>query len=220
MSFSFGLILRSLPLLLQAAVTTVLVSLLAVAIGFCIGTLVCLCRLSRAAAPRRFGALYVSFFRGVPLLVQLLLIYYLLPHAGINVPSIVAAVGSLALCTAAYIAEILRGGFLGLPRGQSESAVMLGLSRWQTSTHILVPQAVRLTLPALVNETIMLLKSSSLISVVGVAELTRTSQNIANSTYRPLEIYLAAGAVYLAINGCLALAGRLLERHLARAPLK
>jgi polar amino acid transport system permease protein len=220
MTFSFGLIVRSLPLLLQGAAMTAFVSLLAVAIGFCIGTFVCLCRLSHSPAARRFGAPYVSFFRGVPLLVQLLLIYYLLPHVGLNVPSIVAAVGTLALCTAAYLAEILRGGFLGLPRGQAESARMLGLSRWQTSSRILVPQAVRLTLPALVNETIMLLKSSSLISVVGVAELTRTSQNIAASTYRPLEIYVAAGAVYLVINGCLAILGRLLEARLARAPLK
>src|SRR5690242_21950508 len=120
-------------LLVEAARLTILLSVVSIGVfGFLIGVLVCAGMLSDNVWARRFGALYVSFFRGVPLLVQLLLIYYLLPHVGLNVPSIVAAIGTLALCTAAYLAEILRGGFLGLPRGQAESARMLGLSRWQT----------------------------------------------------------------------------------------
>ena len=155
---------------------------------------------------------YVSFFRGVPLLVQLLLSYYCLPLMGINVPSSVAAVSTLALCTGAYLAEILRGGFLGIPPGLIEAARMVGFSRRTILTRIEVPMAVRLTLPSLVNETTMMVKASSLISVVGVLELTRLAQNIATSTFQPLEIYLTAGAIYFVINAAITLLASLLER--------
>jgi polar amino acid transport system permease protein len=123
----------------------------------------------------------------------------------------------VSLCEAAYLAEILRGGFIGIPHGQLEAAHLLGLSRFHAVLRIQVPQALRMTLPSLVNEMVMLVKASSLISVVGVADVTRTAQNIAASTYRPLEAYVAAGLVYLVINGALSLAGHRAERRLAQA---
>jgi polar amino acid transport system permease protein len=164
---------------------------------------------------RRAGRLYVSFFRGVPLLVQLLLIYYLLPSIGLDVPPVVAAIAGMSLCTAAYQAEIMRGGFAGVPRGLVEAADMCGLSRLDTFRRIRLPIAVKLVLPALVNEAIMMLKSSSLVSVVGVVELTRMAQDLAASTYRPLELYAAAGLIYLVINVVVALLGRGLEARLS-----
>ncbi len=209
--FDFALIVKSLPLLLGAAVWTVVYSLTSVALGFCIGTLMCSMGLSRSRIGRGIAAFYVSFFRGVPLLVQLLISYYCLPLIGLNVPSSVAAVGTLALCTGAYIAEILRGGFLGIPPGLIEAARMVGFSRTQILTRIEVPLAVRFTLPSLVNETTMMVKASSLISVVGVLELTRLSQNIATSTFQPLEIYLTAGAIYFVINGVISMFGAVAE---------
>jgi polar amino acid transport system permease protein len=213
--FSFTVIEQSLPFLAAAAVTTAAIAAAAIALGLPIGFLVCVGRLSRNRAARAVGATYVSFFRGVPLLVQLLLFYYFLPFVGLNVPSLVAAVGTLALCTAAYLAEILRGGFLGIPPGEIEAARILGLTRWQIRRRIQWPLALRATLPAVVNEAMMILKASSLISVVGVAELTRTSQNIAAATFRPLEVYLAAGMLYLVLNGVLALLGTVVEGRLA-----
>lgn len=209
--FDFALIVKSLPLLLGAAVWTVVYSLTSVALGFCIGTLMCSMGLSQSRIGRGIAAFYVSFFRGVPLLVQLLISYYCLPLIGLNVPSSVAAVGTLALCTGAYIAEILRGGFLGIPPGLIEAARMVGFSSTQILTRIEVPLAVRFTLPSLVNETTMMVKASSLISVVGVLELTRLSQNIATSTFQPLEIYLTAGAIYFVINGVIGMFGALAE---------
>ncbi|MCJ8141411.1 amino acid ABC transporter permease [Ancylobacter sp. A5.8] len=210
--FSIDVALKSLPLLLGASVWTIVYSLSSVAIGFCIGTLMCAAGLSQSPVLRGIAAFYVSFFRGVPLLVQLLLSYYCLPLIGINVPSSVAAVGTLALCTGAYIAEILRGGFLGIPAGLIEAARMVGLSRAQILTRIEVPMAVRFTLPSLVNETTMMVKASSLISVVGVLELTRLAQNIATSTFQPLEIYLTAGVIYFVINAAITFVGSLVER--------
>jgi polar amino acid transport system permease protein len=215
--FSFQALFDALPLLVKAAQATVLISLIGLVVGFIVAIGICSARLSKNRLASRLGGAYVGFFRGVPLLVQLLLAYYFLPFIGINVPPMVAAAAAVSLCEAAYLAEILRGGFIGIPHGQLEAAQLLGLSRLHAVLRIQVPQALRLTLPSLVNETVMLVKASSLISVVGVADVTRTAQNIAASTYRPLEAYLAAGLVYLVINGALSLAGHRAERRMQRA---
>ena len=203
-------------LLVEAARLTIVLSVVSIGVfGFLIGVLVCAGMLSENAWARRAGRLYVSFFRGVPLLVQLLLIYYLLPSIGLDVPPVVAAIAGMSLCTAAYQAEIMRGGFAGVPKGLVEAADMCGMSRLDTFRRIRLPIAVKLVLPALVNEAIMMLKSSSLVSVVGVVELTRMAQDLAASTYRPLELYAAAGLVYLVINIAVALLGRGLEARLS-----
>lgn len=211
-----AVVLHALPYLLQGAATTVGVSLAGIALGLVIGTVVCIARVAGRGAAGRAGALYVSFFRGVPLLVQLLLIYYLLPLVGINVPALVAAVAGLSLASGAYQAEILRGALNAVPRGQAEAALAFGFAPGDTWRRILLPQALRIALPPLISEFILLLKASSLVSVVGIAELTRVSMNVASSTYRPLEAYVAAGALYLAINLCLAGLGTLAERRLGR----
>lgn len=203
-------------LLVEAARLTIVLSVVSIAVfGFLICVLVCAGMLSENVWARRAGRLYVSFFRGVPLLVQLLLIYYLLPSIGLDVPPVVAAIAGMSLCTAAYQAEIMRGGFAGVPAGLLEAADMCGISRLDTFRRIRLPIAVRLVLPALVNEAIMMLKSSSLVSVVGVVELTRMAQDLAASTYRPLELYAAAGFIYLVINVAVALLGRGLEARLS-----
>ena len=203
-------------LLLEAARLTVLLSIVSIGIvGFLLATLVCAGMLSPNRSAATAGRLFVSFFRGTPLLVQLLLIYYLLPRIGLDVPSYVAAIAGMSLCTAAYQAEIMRGGFNGVPVGLVEAADMCGLSRFDTFRRIRLPIAFRLTLPALINEWIMMLKSSSLVSVVGVVELTRMAQDLAASTYRPLELYAAAGFIYLCINILVALLGRGLEARLS-----
>ncbi len=178
-------------LLVKAALYTVLISAVSIAIGLTIGLGVAAARAAQSpwlAGPARA---YVSFFRGVPLLVQLLLIYNLLPAIGINVPSVVAAVSGLALCTSAYQAENLRGGFASVPSGLLESADMLGLSPWQQLLRIRAPIAFRLTLPAVVNEAILILKASSLVSVVGVIELTKMAQDLDTSLYKPIQLYAA-----------------------------
>jgi len=208
-------ILRSFGHLTQAAGVTISVSFAGIAIGFAIGALVCVAGLSRRAWLARFGAAYVSVFRGVPLLVQLLFMYYFLAEFGLDVPALAAAVGGLALSSAAYQAEILRGAFNALPRGQAEAAVALGYADSEIWRRILLPQALRISIPPLINEFILLLKASSLVSVVGIAELTRVSMNIASMTYRPLEAYVGGGLFYLAINLTLAGFGALAERRLA-----
>ena len=208
-------ILHSFGYLTQAAGVTIAVSFAGIVIGFVIGGLVCAARVSRRAWIKRLGGAYVSVFRGVPLLVQLLFIYYFLAEFGLDVPAIVAAVGGLALSSAAYQAEILRGALNAVPRGQTEAAVALGFAGAEIWRRVLLPQALRISVPPLINEFILLLKASSLVSVVGIAELTRVSMNIASMTYRPLEAYVGGGLFYLAINLALAGLGALTERRLA-----
>lgn len=215
--FDTDIILQALPLLVQAAEMTILVSVIGLLIGFVIALAVASASLSRSGALRRFGNLYVFVFRGVPLLVQLMLAYYFLPTLGINVPPLVAAITAISLCEGAYLGEILRGGFLGIPHGQLEATQLLGFSRFDSLIHIEVPQVLKLTTPSLINEMILLVKASSLISVVGVAEITRTAQNIAASTFQPLETYVAAGFIYMAINGMLSLFGHYAERRFGRS---
>ena len=204
---------KLLGLLLEASVNTVLVSFVSIVAGFCIGMGVSAALLSPNRALAIPARLFVSLFRGVPLLVQLLLIYNLLPLIGLNVPSIVAAIVGLSLCTAAYQAENLRGGFAAVPRAYLEAADMAGLDNFQKFRRIRAPIAFRLTLPSLVNEAILILKASSLVSVVGVVELTRMAQDLAASTYKPIELYAAAGLVYLAINWLVAAMGAWMERN-------
>ncbi|MBB3569784.1 amino acid ABC transporter permease [Rhizobium sp. BK491] len=201
-------------LLVQASIYTVTISFVSIFIGFAIAILISGMLLTGRSLFVRPAQFFISFFRGVPLLVQLLLIYNLLPAVGLNVPSIVAAVIGLSLCTAAYQAENLRGGFASVPLGLVESAEMVGLTPRQIFRRIKVPIALRLTFPALVNEAILILKASSLVSVVGIVELTRMAQDLAGSTFLPLQIFASAGLIYLVINWVVALAGGLIESRL------
>jgi polar amino acid transport system permease protein len=212
----WSVIVEALPYLLEAAGTTLWVSLLGMALGQVLGGVLCIARVAGGRTLARFGALYVSFFRGVPLLVLLLLVYYLLPFVGIDVPPLVAAIGALGMSSAAYVSEIFRGALYAVPRGQAEAAASLGFPAIAIWRRILLPQALRISLPALINELILLLKASSLISVVGVAELTRTGHSFAAATYRQMEIYLTVACIYLIMNLALAAMGGLVERRLAR----
>ncbi|MGF9694439.1 amino acid ABC transporter permease [Rhizobium sp. 0TCS1.26] len=204
-------------LLVQASVWTIGISAISIALGFLLALGLSAALLSGRPLFVRPAQFFISFFRGVPLLVQLLLIYNLLPFIGLNVPSIVAAIIGMTLCTAAYQAENLRGGFESVPRGLVEAADMVGFSPRQVFVRIKIPIALRLTFPALVNEAIMILKSSSLVSVVGIIEITRMAQDLASSTYLPIQIFSSAALIYLVICWCVAMAGRYGERSLPGA---
>ena len=214
MNFSYQTIFHNLPYLIAAAKWTLLISGAGMAISILLGIFICAARISNKPWLKRTAALYISYFRGVPLLVQLLIFYYMLPSIGLNLPAIAAAILAVGMCSAAYTAEILRGALQTIPPGQTEAAYALGLTPVWLWVLILVPQALRLGMPSLVNELILLVKVSSLASVVGIAELTRVAQNITGATYRPLEIYITAALIYFVINLVISLLGRLAERRL------
>lgn len=213
--FSIPIFLDNFSPLFWAARYTLLISLLGICLGLVLGALVSAASLSPMASLRRIAALWISILRGVPLLVQLLLAYYLLPIIGIDVSALVAAVVTVGICASAYISEIWRGAVMALPKGQTEAATAIGMGPGDIWTRVILPQAVTLSLPALINELILLVKASSLVSVVGILEVTRASQGQAALTFRPLEAYLAAACIYLIINLCLAGLGRYLEHRMS-----
>ena len=198
-------------MLLWGAGITVLVSGVAIVLGMPLGLVLCFGLTSSRAWVRHLSRLYQSVWRGTPILVQLLIIYYLLPFLGLNVPPVLAAIIALTLNTVAFQAEIFRGGLLAIARGQMEAARMVGIRKWTARRHVLVPQIFRLVIPSLVNEIISILKNSSLVSVIAVTELMRVSQQIVATTYRPFEIYIAAAVIYIAVNFLLSLLGRAAE---------
>jgi polar amino acid transport system permease protein len=205
---------NNLGVLLRGVEMTILVSGAAILLGMPFGLLLCFGIVSRSRALRSVSTAYQSLWRGTPILVQLLIIYYLLPLAGINVPPILAAILALTMNTTAFQAEIFRGGYLAIPSGQMEAARMVGIRRSAATVHILVPQMFRLVIPSLVNETISILKNSSLVSVIGVTELMRVSQQVVAATYRPFQIYIIAGAIYVIVNLGLSVLGRAAEFQL------
>ncbi len=213
--FSISTFLNSFEPLFWAARYTLLISGLGIALGLVVGALICAAALSRITWLRRFAAVWVSFLRGVPLLVQLLLCYYLLPVIGINVPALVAAVVTVGICSSAYVSEIWRGAIISLLIGQTEAATAIGMRPRDIWSRVILPQAFRISLPALINELILLVKASSLVSVGGILEVTRASQAQAATTFRPLEVYIAAACIYLVINLCFAALGRYLEHRMA-----
>ena len=216
----FAILAHSFTYLVLATGVTLAVSLAGIAIGFPLGALVCAGRMSGNRLLGRLAWGYISVFRGVPLLVQLLFIYYFLAKFGIDVPALGAAISGLAFASSAYIAEILRGALNAVPRGQAEAAVACGFTPVDVWIRVLLPQALRLSIPPLVSEFILLLKASSVVSVVGIAELTRVGMNIASMTYRPLPAYLAVGGFYLVMTLGLSALGHYTERRFVGARVR
>lgn len=210
----FEILLNHYPVLLKGLTTTLVVSLSAIALGLVLGVLLAFGLTSRYRLVRWPCGLYRSFWRGTPILLQLLLVYYLLPDIGIEIAPISAAILTLTLNTTAFQAEIFRSGISHIPIGQIEAARMAGISIWQIRRRIIMPQVFRLTLPPLTNEIITILKNSSLISVIAVTELMRVSEQIVSRTFQPLETYLAAAMLYLAVNLVLVRISAYLERRM------
>ena len=185
----------------MGAGVTIKITALSVALGVVIGLFVGIARISRIKLLRVLAAIYVDFFRGTPLLVQIFLVYFALPViTGQRVDPFVAAIGSCGINSGAYVAEIFRAGIQSIDKGQMEAGRSLGMTWVQTMRYIIVPQAFKRVIPPLGNEFIALLKDSSLVSVIGFEELTRRGQLIIAKTYGSLEIWLSVAVIYLAMT--------------------
>lgn len=159
--------------------------------------------------------LYISLMRGTPLFIQILIVYYLLPAVGVDLPRFLAGVVALSLNSGAYVTEIIRGGLSAIARGQVDAARAVGMSRALVWRRVVLPQTLVLVLPPLTVEFTSLVKASALLSVIAVVELTRTTQQIISATFRPVELWLAAGVLYFAMCFLLGGAARRLERRAA-----
>ena len=204
-----------LPALLGGMATTAMLAALAILIGFAVALGLHLVRLRGPRALRAGVVVYVSFFRGTPLLVQLLMAFYLPGGFGLDLNPWLAAVAVLGLNSAAFQCEILRAGFAALPRAQIEAAQAFGFTWRQTLRHIELPQALRLTAPALVSEAIDIIKGSAVVSVLAIAELMRVGKQLTASSFRPLEVYVAVALAYLLLTSLVEWGAAALLRHRA-----
>ena len=201
MNFDMNLVVNSFPLLLIGAGVTIQITVLSTAIGFVIGLIVGVARISNLRVLRMLAEVYVEFFRGTPLLVQIFLFYFALPViTGQRIDPFIAAISACGINSGAYVAEIFRAGIQSVDAGQMEAGRSLGMTWIQTMRYIIVPQAFKRVIPPLGNEFIAMLKDSSLVSVIGFEELTRRGQLIIAKTYGSMEIWLSVAVIYLAMT--------------------
>ncbi len=207
--------LNNLKFLLGGLQYTIALSLTAIAISIVIGLLVALPGISSHRGLRAFNRVYVEIVRAVPILVLILWVYYGLPQmAGIAISVFWAGVIALALSDSAFQAEIFRAGIQSIARGQYEAAHSISLSYRDTMRFVILPQAIRRILPALGNQLVYMLKMSSLVSVIGMQELTRRANELVVTEYRPLEIYTILVLEYLVLILIVSAGVRWLERRM------
>lgn len=217
---SLRVALESLPFLLQGAWFTVVLSLGGMFFGLLLGFALALMRLSRLRLLRCLAGIYVSFFRGTPLLVQLFLIYYGLPSVGIELSPLTAALIGFSLNMAAYACEILRAAIASIDRGQWEAAASIGMTRWQTLRRTILPQAARTALPPLGNSFISLVKDTALAATIQVPELFRQAQLVTARTFEIFAMYLSAALIYWVLASILAHFQHRLEQRVNRHDLE
>lgn len=212
--FDWGAAIQSVPYLLKGIPYTLLISFGGLFIGFVIGIVMGLLSISRSRLLRWPATAYIEVFRGTPILVQVLFIFYGLPDiVGGPINALTAGIAAIALNSGAYISEVVRGGVQSIDKGQTEAGLSLGLSRSQTFWSVVWPQALRRMIPPLGNQAIVSIKDTSLFSVIGVGELVRQGQIYIATTFTAFEVYFMVALMYLAITLTLSFLLRLVEQR-------
>lgn len=192
--------IESMPLLLKGTILTLELTAISLVFASVVGLIVGLMRLSKNAWVRYIASSYINIIRGLPLLVQILYVYFGIPLVlGIRIPALTAGIITMSLYTGAYMAEIIRAGIESIDKGQSEAGRSLGFSQAQTLQKIVLPQAVWRMLPAFANQFTTTLKDTSLLSVIGIAELTMEGQSIYSANFQTFEVLTLVGAIYFVI---------------------
>ena len=188
--------------LITGVQNTLILTMIAVLMGFVLGSLVALLKMSRFRIVRFFTSVYIEVIRGTPILLQIYVFYFVLPQVFpfLNFSSFVWVAISLCVNSAAYVSEVIRSGIQAVDKGQTEAARSLGMSKSQTMMKIILPQAIRNILPALGNEFIMILKETSLASTFFLGDLMTSHKTVAGATYLQLESLFIVGTIYLCIT--------------------
>ena len=215
LNLDFSKITPDIPYILTGIWETLKFTLTSAVFGFTLGTILAVFKISEFKPLKWFADFYTSIFRGTPLLLQIIIIYYATPQlTGYAIPAFIAGVVTFSLNSAAYTSETIRGGIAAIDRGQREAALTLGVKYPLMMWDIILPQAFKNILPSLVNESIALLKDSSLASVIGVEELTRRSQIVAGQKFIFFEPYIFVGIVYYVMIVGLTLFAERFERRM------
>jgi polar amino acid transport system permease protein len=213
------------PMFLQGSELTLVISIIGVVIGFLIGLLLVLMRMSKLKILNWIAGIYVSIVRGTPSMIQVLLIYYILSKTlpipqvqvlGSGLDRIIPGALALGLNSGAYNSEIFRSGIISIPAGQTEAGLSLGMSRHDTLFEIVLPQALRNTLPAMGNEFITLIKESSVLFYIGVQEVTAEALGVGGTLYNFIPPLIVAAVIYFVITQALALLLNWLEKRMSK----
>ena len=200
--------------LIQVVHWTILISVLAYLIAVILGLVFGIARISRNRVVKALAGAYINVLRGVPLLVLIFFVYFGLGKI-INLDRFVAGVLAVGVCYGAYMAEIFRSGIQAIDYGQHEAAMSLGMTRWQTLRHIILPQSIRIVIPPGANEFIACLKDSSLVSIIGLRELTRAGREYANQHFLDFQTWLMVGLIYLIMTLTLTRIVKYIEKRYA-----
>ena len=190
---------------------TLKLSAVALVFSLILGLLAGLGRVADNPAASKLSSNYVELIRGTPLLVQIFIVYFFIGTV-LNLSAFTAGVAALSVFTGAYVAEIVRGGIQSVPRGQMEAARSLGLSYTRAMRHVILPQALKKSLPSLAGQFINLIKDSSLVSVMALTDLTKAGREIVSSNFKPFEVWFTVALMYLLMTGTLSLLVRRLEK--------
>lgn len=197
---ALNLVVQSLPILLKGTLLTIQFAVASMVLGLILGLVIAIVRIGHNRILNAVAQAYVSLMRGTPLLVQMFVIYYGLPQIGVALDPTSAGILTLTLNTGAYLSESMRAAILGIGRGQWSAAHSLGLTHVQTLSYVIGPQALRLAVPTLGNTLISLIKDTSLVSVITVTELLRSTQEVIAATFQPLPLYIAAAVIYWVLS--------------------
>lgn len=212
----FELLQDSLPLLMQGLTLTLELAFVSLAIAMVIGIIASLMGMSKNPLLSGINKAFVAIIRGTPLLVQGFFIYFgITGMLGIRISAFAAGVIALSLNAGGYLSEIFRGGIQAVDPGQREAARSLGLSAHQTTWRIIIPQAIRICIPSVVNQWCITIKDTSIISVIGLAELTKMGQTIIARTYRSFEMWIIVGAMYFVVIYLLTILARVVEKKVS-----
>ncbi|MEF3254325.1 MAG: amino acid ABC transporter permease [Deferribacterales bacterium] len=193
---------------------TLYISFVSIIIAIFIGIITGLSRISSNVVLKKLSITYIELIRGTPLLVQIFIFYFFIGTV-FQLDRITSGIAALAIFAGAYIAEIVRAGIQSIPKGQMEAARSLGMSYFQAMRYIILPQAIKRTLPPMAGQFISLIKDSSLVSVISITDLTKAGREIVSSTFSPFEVWFVVAAMYLILTSGLSFLVQLLERRLA-----
>ncbi len=218
---NFGRVLQdATPLLLEGLKLTILVSLISIAIGMVIGLLMCLMKMSKNKVLSAIAGVYIWIIRGTPMLVQAFIVFFGFPQLiqlmipTFRLDAFTAGIVTLSLNAGAYLAEIFRGGIMAVPKGQSEAARSLGLSQGKTMWKVVLPQAIKISIPSLVNQFIITIKDTSILSVIGLAELVNKAKTYVGKSYEFFATYIFVAIYYLVIISLLMVLSNYIEKKL------
>ncbi len=211
----FGLLKSTFPLLMEGLQMTVILTIISIACALVLGVIFGLMRVSRAIWLRAIGTTFVDIFRGTPLLVQAFFIYFGIPAAlGFEMSAFTAGIITLSLNAGAYMTEIVRGGILSVDKGQMEASRSLGVGYLPTMRKVILPQAVRTMIPSYINQFVITLKDTSILSVIGIAELTQTGRIIIARNFQSFQMWLIIGIIYFIVIMALTKLSDRLERRI------